>query len=171
MCGFESYYFRQIRETMNLPIYIDIDGTLTDSPDTRWGRVVPGRIEAVKRLIASGERVVLWSAGSDEYAKEFAKNQSDFEAPLPIILAGGTSMPKGFRNKEIAQRLNISEPTVKTHLYRIFRKLNMKNRSELITFAIKRFFATEKGAYLKDRAVLSLPVLTPSETAATETYT
>jgi len=58
---------------MNLPIYIDIDGTLTDSPDTRWGRVVPGRIEAVKRLIASGERVVLWSAGSDEYAKEFAK--------------------------------------------------------------------------------------------------
>ena len=45
---------------------------------------------------------------------------------------------KGFRNKEIAQRLNISEPTVKTHLYRIFRKLNIKNRSELITFAIKK---------------------------------
>ncbi|MBE9528309.1 MAG: response regulator transcription factor [Proteobacteria bacterium] len=45
---------------------------------------------------------------------------------------------KGYRNKEIAQQLNISEPTVKTHLYRIFRKLNMKNRSELITFAIKK---------------------------------
>ncbi len=45
---------------------------------------------------------------------------------------------KGFRNKEIAQQLNISEPTVKTHLYRIFRKLDMKNRSELITFAIKK---------------------------------
>jgi len=58
---------------MNLPIYIDIDGTLTDSPDSRWGRVIPERIEAVKRLIANGERIVLWSAGSDEYAKEFAK--------------------------------------------------------------------------------------------------
>ena len=58
---------------MSLPIYIDIDGTLTDSPDTRWGRVIPGRIEAVKRLIAEGNLVVLWSAGSDEYAKEFAK--------------------------------------------------------------------------------------------------
>lgn len=45
---------------------------------------------------------------------------------------------KGYRNKEIAQQLHISEPTVKTHLYRIFRKLNMKNRSELITFAIKK---------------------------------
>lgn len=58
---------------MELPIYIDIDGTLTDSPDNRWGRVIPKRIEAVKRLIANGDRVVLWSAGSDEYAKEFAK--------------------------------------------------------------------------------------------------
>lgn len=45
---------------------------------------------------------------------------------------------KGYRNKEIAQQLHIAEPTVKTHLYRIFRKLNMKNRSELITFAIKK---------------------------------
>ncbi len=44
---------------------------------------------------------------------------------------------EGFRNKEIAQKLHISEPTVKTHLYRVFRKLNMKNRSELITYAIK----------------------------------
>jgi molecular chaperone DnaK (HSP70) len=33
------------------------------------------------------------------FAKEFAKIESDFEAPLDIVLAGGTSMPKGFRNK------------------------------------------------------------------------
>lgn len=33
------------------------------------------------------------------FAKEFASNKSDFEAPLDIVLAGGTSMPKGFRNK------------------------------------------------------------------------
>lgn len=44
---------------------------------------------------------------------------------------------QGYRNKEIAQRLNISEPTVKTHLHRIFQKLNIRNRSELITYAIK----------------------------------
>ena len=45
---------------------------------------------------------------------------------------------KGLRNKEIAQKLHISEPTVKTHLYRIFRKLNIKTRTELITYAIKK---------------------------------
>lgn len=45
---------------------------------------------------------------------------------------------KGLRNKEIAHRLHISEPTVKTHLYRVFRKLSIKTRSELITYAIKK---------------------------------
>lgn len=44
---------------------------------------------------------------------------------------------QGLRNKEIAQKLNISEPTVKTHLHRIFQKLNISSRSELITYAIK----------------------------------
>lgn len=44
---------------------------------------------------------------------------------------------KGLRNKEIAQQLNISETTVKTHLNRIFQKLNLKARSELISYAIK----------------------------------
>lgn len=44
---------------------------------------------------------------------------------------------EGYRNKEIAQRLNIGEPTVKTHLHNIFQKLNIKTRSELITYAIK----------------------------------
>ena len=43
----------------------------------------------------------------------------------------------GFRNKEIAQKLNISEPTVKTHLCRIFQKLNILNRHQLVIFALK----------------------------------
>lgn len=44
---------------------------------------------------------------------------------------------EGYRNKEIAKKLHICEPTVKTHLYRIFQKLNIKNRSELVAIAIK----------------------------------
>ncbi len=43
----------------------------------------------------------------------------------------------GFRNKEIAQKLHISEPTVKSHLTRIFQKLNVRSRSELVSYAIK----------------------------------
>lgn len=44
---------------------------------------------------------------------------------------------QGYRNKEIAEKLCISEPTVKTHLQRIFQKLDIQNRPQLITFAIK----------------------------------
>lgn len=44
---------------------------------------------------------------------------------------------QGFRNKEIALRLCISEPTVKTHLQRIFHKLDIQNRPQLITFALR----------------------------------
>lgn len=48
---------------------------------------------------------------------------------------------KGLRNKEAAQRLRISELTVKTHLHRIFKKLNVKTRSQLITFALRNNLA------------------------------
>ena len=41
-------------------------------------------------------------------------------------------MSKGAKNKEIADELNISPHTVKTHLYSAFRKTNCHNR--MITF-------------------------------------
>jgi len=44
---------------------------------------------------------------------------------------------KGYTNKEAAKKLHISEPTVKTHLNHIFRKLEIKNRAQLVTYAIK----------------------------------
>lgn len=44
---------------------------------------------------------------------------------------------QGCRNKDIATRLCISEQTVKTHLSRIFRKLNISTRTQLIPFGMK----------------------------------
>ena len=41
----------------------------------------------------------------------------------------------GFTNKEIAERVNISENTVKSHLTNIFNKLGASNRVELALFA------------------------------------
>ena len=40
---------------------------------------------------------------------------------------------EGYRNKEIADFLNISEQTVKSHLNRVFRKLDVSSRTELLT--------------------------------------
>ena len=39
---------------------------------------------------------------------------------------------QGHKNKDVASTLCISEQTVKTHLNRIFRKLDVKNRTEMI---------------------------------------
>jgi len=45
---------------------------------------------------------------------------------------------EGLSNKEIAQRLGLSVYTVKAHLNRIFRKLRVNNRSQLMALAFDR---------------------------------
>ena len=42
---------------------------------------------------------------------------------------------RGLRNKEMSERLEITEGTVKIHLHNIYRKLKVENRVELILFA------------------------------------
>jgi DNA-binding NarL/FixJ family response regulator len=43
----------------------------------------------------------------------------------------------GLRNAEVANKLSISEQTVKTHLNAIFRKLQVRDRVELTLFAVR----------------------------------
>jgi DNA-binding NarL/FixJ family response regulator len=43
----------------------------------------------------------------------------------------------GYSNKDIAKDLFLSEKTVKFHLYKIFKKLSVKNRSELILYGFR----------------------------------
>ena len=44
---------------------------------------------------------------------------------------------QGLNNKQIARRLNLSEHTVKNHMFRIFDKLNVANRIELLFLMVK----------------------------------
>ncbi len=55
---------------------------------------------------------------------------------------------KKFRNKEIANALNISERTVKYHISHILEKLNISNRSEL-TLAIRAGMAQSASAAMR----------------------
>jgi len=48
----------------------------------------------------------------------------------------------GMTNKEIADELYISEKTVKFHLYKVFKKLALKNRSELMLFGFRNGLVT-----------------------------
>jgi DNA-binding NarL/FixJ family response regulator len=44
---------------------------------------------------------------------------------------------EGLRNREIADRLVISEPTVKTHIRHVLEKLRIRNRAEAAAFAAR----------------------------------
>lgn len=44
---------------------------------------------------------------------------------------------QGYRNKEIAQKLNISEQTVKSHCNRIYRKLGVSDRLQLALYSYR----------------------------------
>jgi len=69
--------------------------------------------------------------------------------PLSVVDSDGAAMlskreldvvqkvAEGLTNREIASRLQLSEHTVKNYLFRIFDKLGVANRAELVSFAMK----------------------------------
>jgi DNA-binding NarL/FixJ family response regulator len=44
---------------------------------------------------------------------------------------------EGYKNREIASKLFLSEQTIKSHLGRIFRKMHVTNRSQLVSITLK----------------------------------
>jgi len=57
---------------------------------------------------------------------------SDREIEVLRLMASGVS------NKDIADRLSITQSTVKTHITSIFQKLNVTTRTEAVTTALKK---------------------------------
>jgi DNA-binding CsgD family transcriptional regulator len=58
------------------------------------------------------------------------ENLSERELDVLVLVA------EGFKNREIAQQLHISNATVKTHLQHIFAKLGVSNRTAAVTQAL-----------------------------------
>jgi DNA-binding NarL/FixJ family response regulator len=61
------------------------------------------------------------------------KEAANVLTPREIEMVG--MVARGLRNKEMSERLAISEGTVKIHLHHIYRKLKVENRVELILYA------------------------------------
>ncbi|MFN6059781.1 MAG: LuxR C-terminal-related transcriptional regulator, partial [Burkholderiales bacterium] len=77
--------------------------------------------------------------------QDILKSDSD-EADADVVVVGDIKLSKrqkqlilmldrGLSNRDIAAELNISEHTVKVHLWRLFRRLGVKSRTQTLHFA------------------------------------
>ena len=106
-------------------------------------------IDAVQRVYL-GEPVLqpeiaakvarLWGRNRDSTPQELAEQLTPRELEVLQLAA------KGFRNKAIADQLNISSRTVETHFNSIFNKFGVSSRIEVVLYALSRHIVTlEKG--------------------------
>jgi DNA-binding NarL/FixJ family response regulator len=88
---------------------------------------------AVMRQFASAEPAAPPSSGPGPQTRERDRTPlSQREREIVALVA------QGFKNKEMAEKLFISEQTVKNHLHNIFDKLGVSDRLELALYAIHR---------------------------------
>jgi two-component system nitrate/nitrite response regulator NarL len=87
---------------------------------------------AVMRQFASPGRM----AATDRKGRERSP-LSQREREIVALVA------QGFKNKEIAEKIFISEQTVKNHLHNIFDKLGVSDRLELALYAIHKGFHSD----------------------------
>jgi DNA-binding NarL/FixJ family response regulator len=101
------------------------------------------KLERALSLIKKGE---IWTnrrltslalPNGPEYLKNYLDRKEAYSLSsreIDILRA----MVFGLKNKEIAEKLFISENTVKTHINNIFKKFGVNNRAQAIRFALER---------------------------------
>jgi DNA-binding NarL/FixJ family response regulator len=96
------------------------------------------------RMLAKGD-IVVYQEMADEVKVELAadqalKNRDDIsgreQEVLQLVCEGAT-------NREIAERLIVSEHTVKVHLRNILNKLNLRNRQQVAAYAVHEGLVTD----------------------------
>ncbi|TDN46833.1 LuxR C-terminal-related transcriptional regulator [Scandinavium goeteborgense] len=92
-------------------------------------------IEGVKAVLHGEQTAELSVMHPAMYTAEHISNESDniplTERECEIL----NELRHGATNMDIARALFISENTVRTHLYNVFRKLSVKNRTQAVSWA------------------------------------
>ncbi|PLR99100.1 response regulator [Bacillus sp. T33-2] len=123
MHSHEEYFMSAIRE--------GADGyLLKDAPSDQ--------VVAAIRAVARGESVIhpsmtrkLLAFHQQKQTEQEDSTLTDREKEVLLCLV------EGLTNKEIAGRLYISDKTVKIHVSKIFKKLNVKSRSQVVIYAVQ----------------------------------
>jgi len=90
-----------------------------------------------RSLESGADAYVQKSAGATEIAnvlRPFMNSEGRIDVPVQKLSKRQKQLlvmiDKGMSNRDIAEELEISEHTVKVHLWRLFRRLNVKSRSQ-----------------------------------------
>ncbi|MDC3413578.1 response regulator transcription factor [Aquibacillus sp. 3ASR75-11] len=94
-------------------------------------------VEAI-RQVAKGESVIHPSMTKKlltfhQQSQEKPKGNQLTEREKEVLMC----LVEGLSNKEIAERLFISDKTVKIHVSKVFKKLNVKSRSQVVIHAVQ----------------------------------
>ncbi|MDR8727139.1 helix-turn-helix transcriptional regulator [Burkholderia pseudomultivorans] len=103
-------------------------GTAAQGGDGASARFAPGEIDALARLqpIAEAALSPLLRARRGIHRIDCEARLTYREEQIARLVRDGRS------NKEIARDLALGQPTIKTHLMRMYRKLGVSNRTELV---------------------------------------
>ncbi|GGM58115.1 DNA-binding response regulator [Micromonospora sonchi] len=104
--------------------------------------VSPEHLLAAVRLVRTGD-ALLAPAITRRLVERFARRGNSETSPLPRDLAALTArelevlhlLAEGLNNAEIADRLTVSEATVKTHVAHILAKLGLRDRVQAVVLA------------------------------------
>ena len=114
-------------EVINLLLLHKLDGVVSTDADAFL-------LKKAMNLVYEGQiwidnnnlKALLCRAGTISQSGKLASVSKREQQVLDLI-------NKGFKNKEIAEQLYLSEQTIKAHISRIFRKFNVSSRSQLFS--------------------------------------
>lgn len=125
----------------------DVNGRLPGCPVVLWAESMP--LDTVFRALEFGVRGIVERSSSAEHLADSLRRVAGGEMQIGFA-ATRESMPakrrvsltprereivgllrQGLRNKQIATEMGITEGTVKIYLFRLFHKLDVRNRFEL----------------------------------------
>ena len=93
-------------------------------------------IDAI-RTVAGGESVIPPAMTKKLLSMHKQENNEEDKSLTPREMDVLLALVEGLSNKDIGSRLYISDKTVKIHVSNIFRKFDVKSRSQAIIFAVQ----------------------------------
>lgn len=105
----------------------------------------PEELFTLIRGVMRGEAPISRSLAArilNEFARNVRRDEGLGQIQPPLLTQREKEvlqlLVEGYTNKEIAQKLNIAENTVKNHLRNIMEKLHLQNRVQLAVYALKK---------------------------------